>query len=561
MVKFARFLNMINFFGQEPIIGIDLSDYSIEVIAMDRSGHFYNSRILIPKGLIEAGEIIQPESVVFKIKKALDIIAKKSNENFSKAKVLASLPDSRVYIYTFTLPADLGEKHLLAEIKHKVEKILPTDFSNLYWNYHVYKNNKKQEVVFAGAPKRIVESYQKTFAAAGLRLSVLDIESLSLSRAFLSTNSGNSLIIDIGHRTTNLSIFNSQNHLKLSGLIRLGGRQITKAIMAGMNINRESAENIKRTVGLSDKNSAVHNLIADRLKILVSGTKDLIDYYEQKSNKPITTVILAGGTALIPEIDLFLKNKLNKNVVLGKFDSSFILSEESMVGKADILFANVWGLVKLGKNEKFPHINLLNITPEDNDSFEDEQHAKKTGLPAIKMSADQFSVKFFAAVVFTVICLVILIYLIYSQIYQPMRLSKELVNSQNYSTQKETNNNLAIEQTSTINQTSSIDITSSTLVNQLIISSTTSTVSSTYPASEDVSSSSSQLSDNKMVKVAETPTGWLNVREGPGSAYPILTKILPGETYRLLEESSEWCKIEIKENEFGWATKKYLIIQ
>ncbi|MDD4412582.1 MAG: pilus assembly protein PilM [Patescibacteria group bacterium] len=555
---------MINFFGQEPIIGIDLSDYSIEVIAMDRSGHFYNSRILIPKGLIEAGEIIQPESVVFKIKKALDIITKKSNENFSKAKVLASLPDSRVYIYTFTLPADLGEKYILAEIKRKVEKILPTDFSNLYWNYHVYKNSKKQEVVFAGAPKRIVESYQKTFAAAGLRLAVLDIESLSLSRAFLSNNNnGNSLIIDIGHRTTNLSIFNSQNHLKLSGLIRLGGRQITKSIMTGMNINRESAENIKRTVGLSDKNSAVHNLITDRLKILVSGTKDLIDYYEQKSNKPIMTVILAGGTALIPEIDLFLKNKLNKNVVLGKFDSSFVLSEEGMVGKVDILFANVWGLIKLGKNEKFPHINLLNIKPEDNDSFDDEQHAKKTGLPTIKMSADQFSFKFFAAVIFAVICLVILIYLIYSQIYQPMKLSKKLVNSQDYSVQKETNNNnnSVIEQTPTINQTSSIDIASSTLTNQSVIASTTLTVSSTYSADEDVSSSASQLSDNKTAKVAETPTGWLNVREGPGSAYPILTKILPGETYRLLEESSEWCKIEIKENEFGWATKKYLIIQ
>lgn len=553
---------MINFFGQEPIIGIDLSDYSIEVIAMDKAGHFYNSRILIPKGLVEAGEIIQPESVVFKIKKALDTIAKKSNINFSKAKVLASLPDSRVYIYTFTLPADLDDKYILTEIKRKVEKILPTDFSNLYWNYHIYKNGKKQEVVFAGAPKRIVESYQKTFAAAGLRLSVLDIESLSLSRAFLSANNGNSLIIDIGHRTTNLSIFNGQNHLKLSGLIRLGGRHITKSIMAGMNVNRDAAENIKRTIGLSDKNSAVHNLISDRLKILVSGIKDLIDYYEQKSNKPITTVILAGGTALIPEIDIFLKNKLNKNVVLGKFDSSFVLFEENMVGKANILFANVWGLVKLGKNEKFPHVNLLNIAPENNDNFDDEQHVKKTGLPAIKMSADQFGVKFFAAVIFASICLIVLIYLIYSQIYQPMKLSKELVDKQNYSIQTKTSNNSpAVEQVPQVpivNQTSSIDVASSTLINS---SSTTSTVSSTYPAGEDSSSLLNQPVANKMIEVTETPTGWLNVREGPGSTYSIITKILPGETYRLLEESSEWCKIEIKENEFGWATKKYLIIQ
>ncbi len=61
-----------------------------------------------------------------------------------------------------------------------------------------------------------------------------------------------------------------------------------------------------------------------------------------------------------------------------------------------------------------------------------------------------------------------------------------------------------------------------------------------------------------MVVVRDTPTGWLNVREGSGTTYPMITRVYPGESYLLLEEKNEWYKIKIDEDTAGWVFSGYV---
>ncbi len=60
-----------------------------------------------------------------------------------------------------------------------------------------------------------------------------------------------------------------------------------------------------------------------------------------------------------------------------------------------------------------------------------------------------------------------------------------------------------------------------------------------------------------MVLIKETETGWLNVRTGPGTDFPIIMRVFPNQSYPLLEESQEWYKIEISESQSGWILAKY----
>ncbi len=60
------------------------------------------------------------------------------------------------------------------------------------------------------------------------------------------------------------------------------------------------------------------------------------------------------------------------------------------------------------------------------------------------------------------------------------------------------------------------------------------------------------------VRINETPTGWLRVREGPSTESEELTKVNPGETYPYLGETqSGWHKIEYEEGEEGWVSGVY----
>jgi len=51
--------------------------------------------------------------------------------------------------------------------------------------------------------------------------------------------------------------------------------------------------------------------------------------------------------------------------------------------------------------------------------------------------------------------------------------------------------------------------------------------------------------------VKDTPTGYLNVREGPDTNYDLVTKVNPGSEYVILNEDDSWYEIEINEV-FNW---------
>jgi hypothetical protein len=63
--------------------------------------------------------------------------------------------------------------------------------------------------------------------------------------------------------------------------------------------------------------------------------------------------------------------------------------------------------------------------------------------------------------------------------------------------------------------------------------------------------------DLPKVRILETPTGWLRVREGPSTGNPEVAKVDPGDEFVLLDEQGDWYKIEYEEDEEGWISSTY----
>lgn len=59
------------------------------------------------------------------------------------------------------------------------------------------------------------------------------------------------------------------------------------------------------------------------------------------------------------------------------------------------------------------------------------------------------------------------------------------------------------------------------------------------------------------IKIKETETGWLRVRESSSSAAKEVTKVNPGATYPMLEESADWYKIDLGNGKSGWISTSY----
>ncbi len=58
--------------------------------------------------------------------------------------------------------------------------------------------------------------------------------------------------------------------------------------------------------------------------------------------------------------------------------------------------------------------------------------------------------------------------------------------------------------------------------------------------------------------IKDTPTGYLNVRKGPGVDYGVLIQVNPGEEYNILNEKDNWYQIEAEAGLFGWVFNEYV---
>jgi len=59
------------------------------------------------------------------------------------------------------------------------------------------------------------------------------------------------------------------------------------------------------------------------------------------------------------------------------------------------------------------------------------------------------------------------------------------------------------------------------------------------------------------VRILDTPTGWLRVREEPTLAGSESARINPGQRFEILEEQSGWYKIKVDSEKIGWISSQY----
>lgn len=422
----------------DKAFGIDISDGSIEILELKLFGGFRVAtygRVTLEEGIVRNGEIIKAEILKRKIAEAL---SQARPQKISTNRVVVSLPESKVFIHHFEL-SSIDERELKHSLIHLVEeevkKLIPYDIDSIYYDWRLLpaplnEKGARKRILFVGAPKDIVDKYVTVMSELGLTLVALDIESMSLARTLLEKEDFSQMIVDIGLRTSNLSIFDQSGFLTLSVSIPIAGQEFTKAIAEKLGIPEEEAEKLKRTVGLELNGSLnILPILEPKLKKIVQEINEAIEYYKSSYFQPVKKIILAGGSALLPKLDEYLAEELNLEVSVG--NPSKIVKWKKVLGKNTseaILFATVAGLAMRGVSSKSYDINLLNQVPAE--KFEVPQKLdllalgylrKTTAIRAI-ISSHPFPVIFILSLIF-----VFLGFIMYRQLVKPFYEAKTLM--------------------------------------------------------------------------------------------------------------------------------------
>jgi len=413
---------MFNFFKKFPL-GLDISDFSIEALELERKlGKLYlgaYSRVILEKGIIEDGKILNKEKIKEKFSELLNSAQPRS---FRTKKVILSLPESKTFFDIFELPANLQGQQLHKAAEKEAEKTIPLLPQELYFDLKLISEKKDiKEVLYVGILKEIVDSYLEILREVDLIPLALDIESASLSRTFKSEKvaDGGMLIIDIGARTTVLSLFD-KDAIRLSSIVPTAGNHFTKEIAGKLNVSLKEAEELKKKCGLDDEKGGgrVMFILQDVLNDILDEAKNFIRFYEQKEKRGVKKVVLCGGSSLIPKIVSYFSSNLGIETKIG--NPSLICPDLDNIkiesGKVHpVLFSNVVGLALRGL-EKDPESSGINLIPAE------ERH--KVVPIGRKLKKNKFS-NFFVAVLFLLIVFS-LGWMVYNYILKPPLVETEI---------------------------------------------------------------------------------------------------------------------------------------
>jgi type IV pilus assembly protein PilM len=312
-----RFLARMFFSKTQSIVGVDLGTSYIKVAQISHT----KPQTLNTYGIVELDEPIGLQSGDGAIAQA----AKRLRDLLDQAQVttkhaVASLPNNAVFTSVIDMPA-MPERELAQAIPFEAKKYVPLPFDEVLLSWSVLGQNDggtSQKVLLIAVPKVIRETYVRIFELAKLDLEIIEIEALSLIRSLITNPAKNSVIIDIGGKSTGIN-FVKQGQLQLTRNINVGGDTVTNRIAETLNVTPQRAAQFKHDFGMTG-NDFLPEAIKPVLSVIKNEAAQLLSIYKAR-NVAADEIILVGGGALVPGLIGYF-GELGLPVVMGAPASS-----------------------------------------------------------------------------------------------------------------------------------------------------------------------------------------------------------------------------------------------
>ena len=220
----------------------------------------------------------------------------------------------------------MSEDELKQSLRFGVQKYIPFPINEVNLDSYILRENlsdNKMLVLVAAVKKEFINQRLKLIREAGLKINIVDLDSLALVNAFKfnypqdtddNIKNRTIAILNIGASMSNLSILESGLPV-LSRDIFVAGNNLTQKVQDLVGIDAQAAEELKLNID-KDKEKA-DNVISAAESALADLAKELrisFDYYESQSASSVIRIYLSGGASRFPGLKDMLANLLSIEV-------------------------------------------------------------------------------------------------------------------------------------------------------------------------------------------------------------------------------------------------------
>ncbi len=348
-------------------LGIDIGTSSIKVVELERdNGSLSLANYGFIDGLDFFGDVPTSPNSPSSFKVSENDVAMVLKQLFSSAKIktknaVISIPIFSSFLTVMELPA-LSQKELESAVPFEARSYIPVPLAEVVLDWMIIpaassrlpstklgtggsgqanltapssaiasatptisgstnalgQPTGKVHVLLIAVPKEVVSKYQRIAAAAELTMTGLEAESFSLARSLVGNDLGTIMLIDLGARSTNLTIVD-RGYIYMSHSADLSGREITKVISHGLGVDAARAEELKKASGVaaSSGQKGLTQVISPIIDKLVVEVERMNNAFLKKENRRVEKMILSGGSANLPGVNEYLSRHIGLETITG----------------------------------------------------------------------------------------------------------------------------------------------------------------------------------------------------------------------------------------------------
>jgi type IV pilus assembly protein PilM len=322
------------------LLGIDISSTSVKLLELSRSGGRYKVEAY-------AVEPLPINAVVEKNIAELEGVGQALARVTAKAKtgvkaVAVAVAGSAVITKTIEMESGLNDDELENQLKIEADQYIPYPLEEVAIDFEVQgtsvRNPERVEVLLAACRKENVEVREAALALAGLTAKVVDVEAYALERAYglLAEQLGGDrdemtvAVVDIGATMTTLSVLHNGRTIYTREQL-FGGRQLTEEIQRRYGLSVEEAGLAKKQGGLPDDYES-EVLLPFKEAVVQQVSRSLQFFFAAGQFNDVDYIMLAGGTASIPDLDRLIQQKIGTQTLVANPFADMALSGKVNAG-------------------------------------------------------------------------------------------------------------------------------------------------------------------------------------------------------------------------------------
>ncbi|MER3446186.1 MAG: hypothetical protein C4291_04805 [Candidatus Dadabacteria bacterium] len=278
-------------------VGLDIGTDTIKIALIKRG--------LTDTDLSQILQIKTPDSLQA-FSELTSIFAEKFLPKNDVAVSLIGNPVSiRVLSFPFSDPKKIDQTY-----EFELENVSPFDLSDKVHGYHLVRRPEGSEAIVCMSQSEDIKQLVDICQSNGIDPKVITFAPLAFGAldGFL-LGERPLVLIDIGASRMGFSLFDRGGIRRVRSSSKAGGL-ISEMISRSLGASHDVAESIKREGFKGDKNRVLEEAVSP----IIDEIKRTVHFFEIEIGEEIKTVILSGGTSLMPGINDYIEERLKKEV-------------------------------------------------------------------------------------------------------------------------------------------------------------------------------------------------------------------------------------------------------